>query len=207
MKATQCDTIVRIFGRLPGTLKKVILKILKRREMDSELLRDIFKDQYRVTVGIYSYGCFDPDRIPPGTQVGRYCSFGPGVRIFNGNHGIKWASTHPYLYNPRLGFVKKEQISRNNLVIGDDVWIGANAIILPNVRSIGTGAIVGAGAVVTKDVPAFTIVAGNPATVIKARFDVKYQAEILRSDIFSLPKEQFVAKMQHMYDIEEFKHL
>ncbi|MBO9616383.1 MAG: CatB-related O-acetyltransferase [Dyadobacter sp.] len=198
---------VRIFKHLPEKLKKVVFKVLRRREMDSDLLRELFQIQYRVAVGKYSYGCFDPERIPAGTQIGRYCSFGPGVRIFNGNHGINWASTHPYLYNPRLGYVEQERISRNALVIGDDVWIGANAIILPNVGSIGTGAVIGAGAVVTKDVPAFAIVAGNPATFIRSRFEQKHQEAILNSGIFNLPKDAFVAKMKFMYDIKEFEKL
>ena len=69
--------------------------------------------------------------------------------------------THKHGYNPR------SKPNKNPMTIGDDVWIGARAIILPSVQSIGKGAIIGAGSVVTKEVMPKTIVAGNPAKLIK----------------------------------------
>ena len=60
-------------------------------------------------------------------------------------------------------------IKKTNLIIGDEVWIASRAIILPSVNKIGIGAIIGAGSVVTKDIPPFSIVAGNPAKVIGKR--------------------------------------
>ena len=72
-------------------------------------------------------------------------------------------------------------IPRTKLVIGNDVWIGHNAIILPSVSNIGDGAVIGAGSVVTKDVPPFAVVAGNPAKIILYRFSEEKIREIMKS--------------------------
>jgi acetyltransferase-like isoleucine patch superfamily enzyme len=130
---------------------------------------------------MYSYGCFNPGRVPAGTIVGRYCSFAEGVVIFNANHPLERPSLHPFFYNPKLGIVEQETIVRGTLHIGNDVWIGRNALILPHVRSIGNGAVIGAGAIVTKDVPAYAIVAGNPARIIRWRFPDAIQQQLERS--------------------------
>lgn len=72
-------------------------------------------------------------------------------------------------------------VTANPLRIGNDVWIGANVIITPSCKSIGDGAIVGAGSVVTRDVPPFTIVAGNPAKIIAKRFTAELEEIISES--------------------------
>ena len=86
---------------------------------------------------------------------------------------MNFKSMHPYFYNPICGHVEKELIHRGELVVGNDVWVGTNAIILPGVRRIGDGAVIAAGAVVTKDVPDYAMVAGNPAEIKKYRFSDK----------------------------------
>ncbi|MDM8007801.1 MAG: CatB-related O-acetyltransferase [Phycisphaerae bacterium] len=149
--------------------------------MRSLTLRRIFADYHGVSVGMYSYGCFSPERIPAGTTIGRYCSFATGVTIFSANHPMERRSLHPFFYNPRLGIVPRETIDRGTITIGHDVWLGRNAIITPRVSLIGDGAVVGAGAVVTRDVPAYAIVAGNPARLIRYRFDDRTRQEIERS--------------------------
>jgi virginiamycin A acetyltransferase len=79
-------------------------------------------------------------------------------------------SMHPYFYNPVFGYVTEHRNRINRLTIGNDVWFGYAAIILPSVVRIGDGAVIGAGSVVTKDVPDFAVVAGNPARIIRYRF-------------------------------------
>jgi len=149
-------------------------------EMYSRTLRELFKRYHQIEVGLYSYGCFSPGRIAPMTRIGRYCSFASGVCTFNGNHPLEHLSLHPFFYNPVFGYVSEEKISRGSLEIGNDVWIGRNAIITPSVRRIGNGAVIGAGAVVTHDIPDFAVAAGNPARIIKYRFSPSVIETILR---------------------------
>lgn len=168
------------FQKMRGTVLYLVKK-LDHNEYYSATLRQIFKDYHKIEIGMYSYGCFAPGRIDAFTRIGRYCSFAAGVRIFNGNHPLSHLSLHPFFYNPSLGFVKEEKISRRWIDIGHDVWVGSNAIITPSVKRIGNGAVIGAGSVVTKDVPDFAVAAGNPAQVIKYRFDPDTISEINRT--------------------------
>ncbi len=151
-----------------------IIKILIRfDEYRSTLLRKIFKGIYDIEVGLHSYGCFDIKRIPRGTIIGRYCSFSRSCYIFNRNHGLTYLSTHPYFYNKNLGFIEQEVMTNSVCTIEDDVWLGHNVIVLPSVKKIGRGSVIGAGTVVTKDVPAYSIFVGNPGHVVKYRFNEK----------------------------------
>jgi hypothetical protein len=77
---------------------------------------------------------------------------------------------HPFFYNSDLGWVPKDTITNGSLEIGHDAWIGERVIITPRCRRIGIGAVIGAASVVTKDIPDFAVVVGNPARIIKYRF-------------------------------------
>lgn len=152
-------------------IKSLIVKLLRRGEFESVLLRKLFTRWYRVDVGLYSYGCFDPLRVPPGTRVGRYCSFSSTCHFFTRNHGVNFLSLHPYLYNATLGMVEQDMIPHRPCVVEDDVWIGHNAIITAGATRIGRGSIIAAGTTVTRSVPPYAIVAGSPGRVIKYRFE------------------------------------
>ncbi|MBH0111348.1 CatB-related O-acetyltransferase [Novosphingobium sp. YJ-S2-02] len=117
-----------------------------------------------------SYGCFDQWRMPGPIRIGRYCSIASTVRSAPINHPVDAMTTHPALYERKFGVVDTDIHWDDVLDIGDDVWIGHNVMILPGCKNIGRGAVVGAGAVVTKDVPAYAIVAGNPARKLRDRF-------------------------------------
>jgi virginiamycin A acetyltransferase len=147
--------------------------------MKSITLRKVYRDYHDIEIGLYSYGsCFDLDNINAGTKIGRYCSFAEGVLVFNRNHPLDFKSMHPYFFNTRFGYVEKEIVPMRTITIGNDVWIGRNAIILPSVKTIGDGAVIGAGAIVTRDVPDFAVVGGNPAKVIKYRFSEETRRKI-----------------------------
>lgn len=149
--------------------------------MMSATARDILSVRYGVSVGAYSYGpCMVPGAFPPGVTVGRYTSIGPGVVVFRRNHPTGRLSMHPFFYNASLGVVSADNIPSVELTIGNDVWIGANAIITPGCRQIGDGSVIGAGAVVTKDVAPFTVVGGNPARTIRSRFAAEIVARLER---------------------------
>lgn len=176
-----------IFAR---TFRKIFIYLLRSNEFESTRLREYFAKSFGIRVGLYSYGCFDPKRIPRNTTVGRYCSFAPSAQIFNGNHGLGFLSMHPYLYNTAFGIVESETIKRTACTIEDDAWLGHNSIILPSVSSIGRGAVVAAGAVVTKNVPPYAIVAGNPAKIIKFRFSPEVIAYIESTKWWLLSKAE-----------------
>jgi virginiamycin A acetyltransferase len=108
---------------------------------------------------------------------GKFCAIAEGARfIMNGaNHAMSGFSTYPFNifgHGWEKGFdpATWEKELRGDTVIGNDVWVGMEAIIMPGV-AIGDGAVVAARAVVTRDVPPYAIAAGNPARVVKLRFD------------------------------------
>lgn len=152
-------------------LNRIYMRALLRDEYESIPLRTLFAQRFQVEVGLYSYGCFDRWRVPPRTRIGRYSSFAKSVRVLDANHPFEAMTTHPYLYEAKFGVVPHDRIDPPWLEISDDVWIGHNAIITPGCKAIGRGAIIGAGAVVTRDVPAYTIMAGMPAKQLRMRFD------------------------------------
>ena len=127
-------------------------------------------DMNRVQVGRKSYGAINVvDFSPADTKliIGNYCSIAGGTTfLLGGEHNLDTISTYPF--KVRLFGEEREAGSKGDIVIKDDVWIGTNAIICSGV-TIGQGAIVAAGSVVVKDVPACAIVGGNPAKIIKYR--------------------------------------
>ena len=152
-----------LYSMAPAFLKKKVLAWIIKQEggyMYSQTVRYIYEKKYNVKIGYGTYGgCFSVKNIPAGVVFGNYCSIAPEIKIFRANHPKNHFTTHPILYNPVAGYVTKDQLHRQ-LYIGNDVWIGDWAVILPNVKTIGNGAIIGAGSVVTKDVAPYTIVGG-----------------------------------------------
>jgi acetyltransferase-like isoleucine patch superfamily enzyme len=144
-------------------------------------IRRIFSKYHNVEIGMYSRGALHCKNLPPGTKIGRYCSIFPTLRIFSGNHPMNVKSTHAFFYNPLLGRVETDIIERTQLIIGNDVWIGHNAIILSTVSSVGDGAVIGAGAVVHQDVPPYAVVVGNPARTVRYRFSDQTIQALLES--------------------------
>ena len=104
--------------------------------------------------------------------LGSYCSISWNVTIGAPSHPIDRISSHAFTYRKQFGIVSEDSIFESGkTIIGNDVWIGCNSVILSGVR-IGDGAIIGAGAVVTKNVDPYTIVAGVPAKIIKNRNEI-----------------------------------
>src|SRR3546814_2895388 len=108
--------------------------------------------------------------MPGPIKIGRYCSIANSVRSAPINHPTDALTTHPALYEKKFGVVDADIFYDDPLIIEDDVWIGHNALILPGCNFIGRGAVIGAGAVVTRNVARYTIVAGNPDRKLRDRF-------------------------------------
>ena len=160
-------------------------------EMYSPTLRRIFREFHRVDVGLYTHGgCFVPHMIDRHTTIGRYCSIAQNVRTMNRDHPMDFKSMHAFFFNPKLGYCKDDRIDFSALSIGNDVWIGTSALILPHARSIGDGAVIAAGAVVNKDVPPYSVVVGNPARVVRFRFPKEVIDELLASRWWEKPIEE-----------------
>ena len=107
--------------------------------------------------------------------IGKFCQIAAGVNfVMNGaNHQMNAASTYPfYIFKSwqQEAPPMSEMPLKGDTIVGNDVWIGQNVTILPGVK-IGDGAIIGANSTVGSDVEAYTIVAGNPARIIRKRFD------------------------------------
>lgn len=139
---------------------------------------------FRVTVGEYTYGheninviCAD-DKVEHVIKIGKYCSIATNIKIYCGmfNHNYKSVSTFPFkeLCNANC---EPNVWGKSDPIIGNDVWLGANAVILPGVE-IGNGAVVASYSIVSKSVPAYSIVAGNPAKVKKYRFNENLISEL-----------------------------
>jgi virginiamycin A acetyltransferase len=176
-----CLAIYRIENKY---LRKLVLIILLSRrcaEVYSPALREIFDKYHQVKIGFYTYGPFYAE-LPPGTVIGRYTSVPRELMVINGSHPIKHKSSHPFFFNPTFGHVDKLLIERRTkLVIGNDVYVGLDVIIMPSVTVIGDGAVIAAGSVVVTDVPPYAVVGGNPAKIIKYRFTQETIDKVLAS--------------------------
>lgn len=128
--------------------------------------------------------------------IGKFCSIACGAKfIFNSaNHTLSSVSTYPFpIFFEEWGLNIKDVTAawdnKGNIIIGNDVWIGYEAVIMAGV-TIGDGAIIGTRAVVTKDVPPYTIVGGVPAKPIRKRFDNETLEELLKIRWWDWPEEK-----------------
>jgi acetyltransferase-like isoleucine patch superfamily enzyme len=144
-----------------------------------------------------------------GATIGNYCSIGPDVLINLGIHPAKdFVSTHPIFYSTsfpcQTRFADHQAFEEYGTIdIGHDVWIGARVVVSPNV-SIGTGAILATGAVVTKDVEPYSIVGGVPAAPIRKRFDEATIERLLSSKWWELSHEELANNHQSFHNIQAF---
>jgi chloramphenicol O-acetyltransferase type B len=159
------------------------------------------------TLGAYS--SLSSHAVINATDIGRFCSFAHGIYIGLWEHNT-FTSTHSfYLYETSGGFIKgyknyeKDNIRTN---IGHDVWIGAGAFIRKGV-TVGSGAIIGAGAVVTKDVEPYSIAVGNPAKLLKYRFEEEDRAMLMQAQWWNFSRDilQDMVDKEVWYSLDALK--
>ncbi len=140
-------------------------------------------------------------------DIGSFTSIANGVIIGGGMHPISWVGTSPVFYKGRdsikAKFSEYEREDVKKTIIGNDVWIGNNCLIKQGV-TIGNGAVVGMGSIVTKDVEPYTIVAGNPAKLIRKRFDDDTIQRLLKSKWWELDDLKLLKYAKNIKNPEKF---
>jgi phosphonate metabolism protein (transferase hexapeptide repeat family) len=145
------------------------------------------------TLGDYSYVVSDCSVIY--STIGKFCSIAAASRLNPGNHPLERPALHHFTYRSAsyemgaddAGFFDWRREHR--VVLGNDVWIGHGAVVLPGV-TIGNGAVLGAGAVASKDIPPFAIAVGVPAKILRYRFEPAIVERLMRLAWWDWPHEQ-----------------
>lgn len=187
----------------------------RRGDKDTVYLENVIRNP-NITVGSYTmYNDFVNDPVlfeknnvlyhyPVNDDklvIGKFCSIACGARfLFNSaNHSMHSLSTYPFpLFFEEWGLDRRDVArswdNKGDIIVGNDVWIGYEAVILAGV-TIGDGAIIGTRSLVTKDVPPYTIVGGMPARPIRKRFSEETIHDLLEIKWWDWPKEKIAAKI------------
>jgi acetyltransferase-like isoleucine patch superfamily enzyme len=167
------------------------------------------KDSYVFNTQIGDFTYFAKNVTVMNCTIGKFCSIAQGVCIGLGDHpSSKFVSTHPAFFSnlKQCGYSFTQESHFKEMganSIGNDVWIGVNAIILNNI-TVGTGAIIGAGAVVTNDVPDYAIAVGCPAKVIKYRFNESQIEMLLKSEWWDRDYKWIEENYKKFLNIDDF---
>jgi acetyltransferase-like isoleucine patch superfamily enzyme len=188
--------------RMKKLVKLVIFKKKWRtkNKNNKTFAGDIFPIN-KVDVGKFSYGKLNVHFWGSDNEylkIGDFVSIAEGVQfILGGNHGYNSITTFPF----KVEFMKHkvEAFSKGPIIICNDVWIGMNSIILSGV-TVNQGSIVAAGSVVTKDIPPYAIVGGNPARIIKYRFDKITIEKLLALDLSKLNHSLINKNIDKLYE-------
>lgn len=186
------NCIKKIGRNLHNTLKKIKLNLNRNIEIGRETKVRFAKLDSYTRIGNYcniqggnigSYSYIGNYTELPQTKIGKFCSIAEHVLLCAGNHPMHYVSTSPYTYSTMRWTLTEQSyfteefyyISPNERYlceIGNDVWIGVGARLVcgNHALRIGDGAVIAAGGVVTKDVPAYAVVAGCPAKIVRYRF-------------------------------------
>lgn len=147
----------------------------------------------KCVIGNYNY--FGANVSVTNTTIGNYCSIAPNVTLGPGDHDLTNISTSVRVTDKAGLHVDLE---RGECQIGHDVWIGANVVVLRGVH-VGDGAVLAAGAIVNKDVPAYAVVGGVPARVLKYRFNVENIDKIHNSKWFDYDIENAAKCLRQLH--------
>lgn len=170
-------------------------KYFRHPSKKSIFTQDLIKGE-NFQIGEFTYGCPIIHMWDNKTKlyIGKFCSISTDVHILlGGNHRTDWITTYPFNILsqnfPSANNITGHPSTKGDIKIGNDVWVGYGSTILSGI-TIGDGAVIAANAVVTKDVPPYTIVAGNPARVVKKRFDDVIIEKLLQIKWWDWPIEK-----------------
>lgn len=211
LKPLAFEVLRRMLGRArdPGTREAIFRRMRRADDRFETRTRRLLCEEFDIEIGRYTYGGLKIDgSIVPGTRIGSFCSIAPGVRLGGSNHPLTYVSTHAFLYCKNRHFVSHDdeafmREANAPVVVEDDVWLGMNVVVVPGVR-IGRGAVVAAGAVVTRDVPPYAIVAGVPARLVRARVEDTRAERLARIDWPAWSDEMISERLDAFYDIDLF---
>lgn len=142
-------------------------------------------------------------------DIGKFCSIASCVNISLGKHPTSYVSSHPAFYSATQPLVRtfsnieKFEPFNERTKVGNDVWIGQNAIVMDGV-TIGTGAIIGAGSIVTKDIPEYAIMAGTPAKLIRYRFNEGIRKKLVDTRWWDMSESQMTSYIDYFPDVDLF---
>lgn len=191
--------------KTPSKLAEKVFQYIVRGGERKELVKEYLKKKRNIEIEDYTYGgCLQAGFNTGGKiHIGRYCSIANDVHYFGANHPIECVSTSAYFYNKKFGLDVKD-VTRSSLIIANDVWIGYGALITMGCKSIGNGAVIGAGSIVTHDVPPYAIVAGNPAHIIGYRFTVEERKLLEETKWWELSPEEIMKGYEYFGDVLSF---
>lgn len=184
-----------LFNSVTGNFRAHPLALAVSSDVSEKVYLDAWVVINQSKVGSYSYISRRSNLMM--VTLGRYCSIGPDCLINAGNHPLNLLGTSPVFYamTNKIGLCidKREYVDFKEVQIGSDVWIGTRAIVMGGV-TIGHGAVIAAGAVVTKDVPPYAVVGGVPAKIIKMRFTDVTIAMLLDSEWWEFSHQELKRK-------------
>jgi acetyltransferase-like isoleucine patch superfamily enzyme len=192
--SSRLRVVRKLFGeRLPARLLLRLCRQWEGGQAYSRTLRELLWERNGVIAGAYSYGPLLGLTWHPrsGLRVGRYVSMAGSVH-WGFNHPLDRISTTTAFYAGAFGNFFPTPPIEPVLEIGHDAWIGDLVAITPSCRRIGVGAVIGAGAVVTRDIPDYAVAFGNPARVVRYRFDEELRRRLIESRWWELSLAELV---------------
>jgi chloramphenicol O-acetyltransferase type B len=194
--------LVRVISK---ALKKARLIAVKNSTVHSTSKLESGTSFYSSTMGKFSFCGYDCEIV--NADIGSFTSIANCVVIGGGRHPMEWAGMSSVFYEGRdsvnAKFSEHVREQPRRISIGNDVWLGRSVIVLPGV-TIGDGAVVGAGSVVTKEVPPYAIVAGNPARLIRYRFSELLRSRLMSVRWWDLNEGELRALAPYVRDVEAF---
>jgi chloramphenicol O-acetyltransferase type B len=186
-------------------IKKIRLSSIRHSKIHASSKVESGSSIYFSTFDRYSFCGYDCDIYY--AEIGSFTSIANQVIIGGARHPMEWVGMSPVFYSGRDSVKKKFSIHSLDTIpttsIGHDVWIGHSAIILSGVK-VGNGAVVGAGSVVTKDVPPYGVVVGNPAKLIRYRFDGDMILKLKEIQWWKLKDEHLIELAKYVQHPNEF---